>query len=76
MALWDGRFAGAPGADMVAFSESMQIDLRMWREDIEGSRAHATMLGDVGLLTAEEVAALQTGLDQVAANGAADTAIS
>ncbi|TNE86590.1 MAG: argininosuccinate lyase [Deltaproteobacteria bacterium] len=65
MALWDGRFSGGPGDDMVAFSQSLDTDLRMWREDIEGSRAHVTMLGEVGLLEDDEVTALLAGLDQV-----------
>jgi argininosuccinate lyase len=52
---------------MVAFSESMSVDLRMWREDVEGSRAHATMLGEVGILTADETRAILDGLDRVAA---------
>jgi argininosuccinate lyase len=67
MALWDGRFSGGPAEDMVQFSESMGVDLRMWREDIEGSRAHAMGLHHVGLLTAEELAELLDGLDRVAA---------
>jgi argininosuccinate lyase len=66
MPLWDGRFTGSPSDDMVAFSESLSIDLDMWRQDIRGSRAHATMLGEVGLLTAEEVSLILDGLDQVA----------
>ena len=44
MALWSGRFAGGPAAQMQAFSESLSTDLLMWREDITGSKAHATML--------------------------------
>ncbi|MCO4748381.1 MAG: argininosuccinate lyase [Proteobacteria bacterium] len=67
MALWDGRFSGGPGDDMVAFSQSLDTDLRMWREDVEGSRAHVTMLGEVGLLTDAEVATLVEGLSQVEA---------
>jgi argininosuccinate lyase len=66
MALWDGRFAGSPSAEMQAFSHSMGTDLLMWEEDIAGSRAHATMLGEVGLLSTDEVEALQRGLDAVA----------
>jgi argininosuccinate lyase len=65
MALWDGRFSEGPGDDMVRFSECLDVDLRMWRDDIEGSRAHATMLGEVGLLTESEVATLLKGLSQV-----------
>jgi len=67
MALWDGRFAGGPAAEMQAFSESMGDDLRLWREDIAGSKAHATMLAEVGLISADEGEALLTGLDAVAA---------
>ena len=66
MALWDGRFSAGPDAEMQAYSESLSTDLLMWEEDIAGSRAHATMLGEVGLLTAEEVATIHGGLDAVA----------
>ena len=65
MALWSGRFAGGPAAEMQAFSESLSTDLLMWREDIQGSRAHATMLCAVGLLEDEELKLILDGLDQV-----------
>jgi argininosuccinate lyase len=67
MALWDGRFRGGPAAEMQAFSESLRDDMRLWREDIQGSKAHATMLAEVGLLSEDERDALLTGLDAVAA---------
>ena len=66
MPLWDGRFSASPTEDMIRFSESLSVDLRMWPEDIEGSRAHARMLGEVGLIEANDLAALLGGLDQVA----------
>ena len=66
MALWDGRFSGGPGDDMVAFSQSLDTDMQMWAEDIEGSRAHVVMLAEVGLLEEEEAAELLRGLQQVA----------
>lgn len=66
MALWDGRFSSGPAEDMVRYSESLGVDLRMWREDIEGSRAHARGLAHVGLLSDEELSTLLGGLDQVA----------
>jgi argininosuccinate lyase len=66
MALWDGRFSSGPAADMIAFSECLGADMRMWREDIDGSIAHAKMLGSVGLLTEGEVSSLLKGLTQVA----------
>ncbi|MEZ4317134.1 MAG: argininosuccinate lyase [Myxococcota bacterium] len=65
MALWDGRFSEGPAEDMVRFSESIGIDLQMWAEDIEGSRAHACGLEKVGLLTSAELDTLLKGLDQV-----------
>ena len=66
MALWDGRFSGGPSEEMVLFSECIGIDMRMWREDIEGSIAHATMLASVGLITQDESTQLVHGLQQVA----------
>jgi argininosuccinate lyase len=66
MALWDGRFSGSPSEDMVRFSECIDIDMRMWEQDITGSIAHAEMLGSVGLISAEEAALLRSGLEQVA----------
>jgi argininosuccinate lyase len=66
MALWSGRFEGGPAEEMQVFSESLSTDLLMWEEDIAGSMAHATMLGEVGLLSAEEVSTIHAGLQQVA----------
>jgi argininosuccinate lyase len=66
MALWDGRFEGGPAEAMQRFSESLSTDLQMWREDIQGSRAHATMLQEVGILSPDELTTILTGLDQVA----------
>ncbi len=67
MALWDGRFSAGPAQDMVNFSECLGVDMRMWRQDIEGSRAHATMLATVGLITTDDLTTLLTGLDTVSA---------
>jgi argininosuccinate lyase len=66
MPLWDGRFSSSPAEDMVLFSESLSVDLRMWEEDVQGSKAHAIMLGEVGILAPPEVEAIVRGLDQVA----------
>ena len=67
MPLWDGRFEGGPAAEMQAFSESLGIDLQMAEQDIRGSRAHATMLHEVGVLSADELAEILAGLDRVQA---------
>src|SRR5215212_6901757 len=61
-----GRFAGGPAADVAAFSESISFDHRLWRQDIVGSIAHATMLEKIGVLTKSERAAITRGLDQIA----------
>lgn len=65
MALWGGRFDGGPNAEMQAFSESLGTDMLMWREDIAGSIAHVTMLGEVGILSVEEADTIRNGLRQV-----------
>ena len=62
MALWDGRFEGGPTEEMQRFSESLTDDLQLFEQDIAGSIAHATMLGEVGLLTDHEAAAIRDGL--------------
>ena len=68
MALWGGRFEGGPNAEMQVFSESLDTDMLMWREDIAGSMAHVTMLGEVGLLTPEEADSIKAGLVKVEAD--------
>ncbi|HEX6068248.1 MAG TPA: argininosuccinate lyase [Longimicrobiaceae bacterium] len=64
--LWGGRFAGEPSAEMDRLNRSLPVDRRMWREDIAGSQAWATALGDAGVVTAEESQQLCDGLDRVA----------
>ena len=66
MALWDGRFDGSPSELMLQFGESLQVDLQMWTEDIEGSKAHAQMLYEVGLLEESEKDNIHQGLDVIA----------
>jgi argininosuccinate lyase len=65
--MWGGRFAAQPDDAMQAINASIDIDKRLWREDIEGSKAHAAMLAAQGIITAEDDAAIQAGLDQIAA---------
>jgi argininosuccinate lyase len=61
-----GRFAAGPAAEVAQFTESVSFDWRLWRQDIQGSRAHATMLQKVGLLTQAELRAILDGLDSIA----------
>ena len=60
-----GRFARGPGADVAAFSESISFDWRLWRHDIAGSVAHATMLKQIGVLTTAEARAIIAGLEKI-----------
>ena len=60
-----GRFLVDLGADVVRFTESVSFDWRLWRHDILGSIAHATMLRKIGVLTKEEQMAIVKGLDGI-----------
>src|ERR1035441_7579509 len=61
-----GRFAGGPAAAVAQFTESISFDRRLWRQDIAGSMAHATMLREAGFLTGGELRAIVNGLDAIA----------
>ena len=63
--LWHGRFDEGPAAELLAFTESLSFDQRMWPDDLVGSRAHVKMLGHVGILAPEEVEVIVEGLDAV-----------
>jgi argininosuccinate lyase len=61
MTLWGGRFREAP--ERVLWDYSVDpADRRLLRHDVEGSIAHATMLGEVGLLSPEDTEAIVAGL--------------
>lgn len=64
--MWGGRFAGGPAAIMQEINASIDIDKRLWREDIAGSRAHATMLAANGIISDADANAIKSGLDQIA----------
>jgi len=61
-----GRFASGPAADVAQFTESISFDWRLWRHDILGSIAHATMLQKIGVLKQNELSAIIKGLNQIA----------
>ena len=65
-ALWGGRFAAGPAAVMEAINASIDVDRRLWREDVEGSRAHAAMLAAAEIISPEDAAAIDRGLLQIA----------
>ena len=62
MKLWKGRFQKEADPKTNDFNSSISIDSRMYREDIEGSMAHAKMLADCGIISQEDAAAIREGL--------------
>jgi len=65
--MWGGRFAMAPDAIMEEINASIGFDQRLAAQDIRGSKAHAAMLGSVGILTQTDVDAISQGLDEIQA---------
>jgi argininosuccinate lyase len=65
--LWDGRFTEATDTFVEAFTASVDFDKQLAQYDIQGSIAHATMLAEVGVLSADELADIERGLAQIAA---------
>ncbi len=70
---WGGRFAQAPDRRLEAFNASVAFDVRMIREDIRASIAHARMLGKQDIIASDEAAILERGLWQVLAEFDAGT---
>ncbi|MDQ5769079.1 argininosuccinate lyase [Thiothrix subterranea] len=62
---WGGRFSESTDAFVEAFTASIPFDQRLYRHDIQGSRAHARMLGKTGLLNTIEVEQILSGLDEI-----------
>jgi len=64
---WGGRFAGGPAEIMARINASVSFDHALWRQDILGSRAHAKMLAAKGIIDAADGAAIDAGLEAIAA---------
>jgi len=62
---WAGRFGEATAKSVEKFTCSLQFDSRLYRYDIEGSVAHATMLADQGIITRRESNAIIRGLKSI-----------
>ncbi len=63
--LWGGRFGEGTAASVEAFTASIHYDCRLYRYDIAGSKAHAAMLADNGVLSREELVAITDGLTAI-----------
>ncbi|NLE53308.1 MAG: argininosuccinate lyase [Lentisphaerae bacterium] len=68
MALWSGRFAEETDALVRRFTESISYDRRLYPFDIQGSIAHARMLGRQGIIPAADVEAIVAGLTAIKAD--------
>ena len=63
--MWGGRFTSGPDAVMEAINASIDVDQRMAKQDIDGSRAHARMLAQQGIISKADAAAIDDGLAKV-----------
>ncbi len=64
--MWGGRFEDKPSDIMEQINASIGIDRRMWRQDIRGSIAHATMLSQQGIISKGEAVEIVNGLNKIA----------
>lgn len=63
--MWSGRFAQDASSLLEQFNASIMFDQKLYREDIEGSVAHAQMLCSQGILTHDELSLIESGMAQV-----------
>ena len=68
MKLWGGRFQKETDQLVNELNASISFDQRLYREDITGSMAHARMLGDCGIISKEDAAAIIGGLQDILAD--------
>ncbi len=66
-AMWGGRFQMSPAEIMQEINASIGFDKRLAPQDIRGSKAHAQMLAEAGILTKSDAKEIVKGLDQVQA---------
>jgi argininosuccinate lyase len=66
--LWGGRFTQATDKFVEEFTASIEFDQRLYRYDIQGSIAHAEMLGRQGIITVEEAQQIIAGLETILAD--------
>lgn len=63
--LWGGRFTKETDKNVYLFNASINFDKRLYKQDIEGSIAHATMLSRQGIITEEEKDSIVKGLNDI-----------
>jgi argininosuccinate lyase len=62
---WSGRFSEPMSALTQRYTSSIGFDWKLWRFDIQGSLAHARMLGNQRIISADDVAAIERGMAQI-----------
>lgn len=65
MALWSGRFTENVSEFTQRFGASLPVDKALYAQDIAGSKAHARMLGEQGVISKDDVALIEKGLDNI-----------
>ena len=63
--MWGGRFAEGPDAVMEEINASIDFDQKLFRQDIQGSKAHARMLAQQGIIGADDAEKIEAGLDTI-----------
>jgi argininosuccinate lyase len=63
--MWGGRFSEGPDAVMEEINASIGFDRKLFRQDIEASKAHAAMLGATGIIAADDAEKIMAGLDTI-----------
>ncbi len=63
--MWGGRFSMSPAEIMEEINASISFDKALAPQDIRGSKAHAAMLADAGIITKADAKEIQRGLDMV-----------
>src|SRR5579862_4248506 len=61
--MWGGRFSGEPDAVMADINTSIDVDRKLFRQDIAASRAHAEMLREQGVIAPQDAQRIAHGLD-------------
>jgi argininosuccinate lyase len=72
-ALWHGRFDGGPSDELMAFTESLSFDKRLWPDDVAGSIAHVRGLAHSQIISEIEAASILAALDTVSDEMSAQT---
>jgi argininosuccinate lyase len=63
--MWGGRFSSGPDAIMQEINASIAFDKRLYAQDIQGSKAHAAMLAEQGIISKKDAAEIRRGLEQI-----------